>query len=344
MDAPELELRVHAIDDRVAGVRLFDLRRPDGAELPEVFAAGAHVEVSIGGVGVRQYSLFNSPGERDRYRIAVALAASGRGGSAYLHGCVRPGDPLRVGLPRNRFPLVDDDAPSILIAGGIGITPLWAMAQSLEARGRPWRLHYGARSRAAAALLAQIEASGAGMRHGRVELHFSREADGARLDLQRLVEQAPAQAHLYCCGPAAMLQAYRHATRAWPSARVHQEHFEATQAAATGGGYTVELAQRAHHRGAARADPPGGAGRGGHACRLHVQGGPVRRLRGDGARRRTGPSRPGPQRCRARRQPLDDDLLLGLPRRTARPGPVSLPCGWIACFRMVVGGLLRGNK
>ncbi|RZZ86267.1 PDR/VanB family oxidoreductase [Pseudoxanthomonas winnipegensis] len=244
MQASELEIqvRVHAVDDQARGVRVFDLRHVDGAPLPD-FEAGSHIDLAVGEAGVRQYSLFNAPGQTDRYCIAVALDAQSRGGSHFLHERVRPGDVLAASAPRNHFALAPDPAPSVLIAGGIGITPLWAMAQALEAQGRPWELHYGARDREDAALLAQIEPFAARARHGRVRLYFSRAAGGGRMALGSVIRQAPTQAHLYCCGGKAMLEEYKALTRSRPASHVHLEHFQPTQAAATAGGYAVMLAR-----------------------------------------------------------------------------------------------------
>ncbi|WP_210538903.1 PDR/VanB family oxidoreductase [Pseudoxanthomonas spadix] len=238
----DMELRVHAVDDRTSGVRLLDLRRADGGLLP-TFDAGSHIDVAVGEAGVRQYSLFNAPDQADRYCIAVALKEQGRGGSRFLHERVRTGDALRVSAPRNHFALVSDPAPSILIAGGIGITPLWAMAQALEAQGRPWELHYGARSREEAALLVQIEAFAASARHGRVCLYFSRVAGGCRMDLHSVIRRAPPQAHLYCCGGTPMLEDYKVRVQGRPVSHVHSERFQSTQEAASAGGYVVVLAR-----------------------------------------------------------------------------------------------------
>lgn len=238
----DMELRVHAVDDRTSGVRLLDLRRADGGLLP-TFDAGSHIDVAVGEAGVRQYSLFNAPDQTDRYCIAVALKEQGQGGSRFLHERVRTGEALRVSAPRNHFALVSDPAPSVLIAGGIGITPVWAMAQTLESQGRPWELHYGARSREEAALLPQIEVLASQARHGQVHLYFSRVAGGARMNLRSLVEQAPAGAHLYCCGSASMLKEYKASAQSRPATHVHLEHFQSTQEAATDGGYTVVLAR-----------------------------------------------------------------------------------------------------
>jgi ferredoxin-NADP reductase len=166
-----LELEAHEIGDAAPGVRLLDLRAPGGGELPG-FAAGAHVDVAVDAALVRQYSLCNDPRERHRY----------------LHERVAKGSRMRVGLPRNLFPLADARGHSVLVAGGIGITPLWAMAQSLEAAGTSWELHYAARSREHAALLETIRAFAARSRCGVLHCYFSRERPSRRIDLPALLQ------------------------------------------------------------------------------------------------------------------------------------------------------------
>lgn len=239
-----LELDIHAILDDAEGVRVFDLRRADGGELP-AFTAGAHVDVVLDGGIVRQYSLCNAPGERHRYLIAVALDEPGRGGSRHLHMRVAEGDRLRVGVPRNHFELAPAPAPSVLVAGGIGVTPLWAMAQALEAAGRPWELHYGVRTRAAAPLLERIEAFAAHARHGRLALYRSREGECRRVDLAALMGAVPAGAHVYACGSPSMLEDYLAAGRAAGVSpeRLHLERFQAVAEAASEGGFSLVLAR-----------------------------------------------------------------------------------------------------
>lgn len=238
----DLKLGIHALDDAVPGVRVFDLRRADGGELP-AFEAGAHVDVAAGEGRVRQYSLCNDPRERHRYVIAVALDEAGRGGSRWLHRDVRRGEGLRVSAVRNHFRLADGAGRSVLIGGGIGVTPLWAMAQQLEARGHGWELHYCVRTRAEAALLHDIEAFAAQARHGRLHLHPSREGAARRIDLAGLLRQVPADAHLYCCAGRSMLADFKAASASRPPAQVHFEHFESTHEASTAGGFTVVLAR-----------------------------------------------------------------------------------------------------
>lgn len=222
-------------------VRIFELRPVMEQALPP-FAAGGHIDVHLGAT-TRQYSLLNSSAEGDRYVIAVALDPASRGGSRELHARVAVGDMLEVGTPRCHFPLVEDAAHSVLIAGGIGVTPLWAMAQRLLALGRRFSFHYGARRAATAPLVREI---GDALGVAGLPFHTAFEEDGGgRLDLAAIIAQAPAGSHFYACGPAAMLDAYLAAADAagCPAGRVHLERFAATGTAATEGGFTVELAR-----------------------------------------------------------------------------------------------------
>ncbi|MDI7773900.1 PDR/VanB family oxidoreductase [Asticcacaulis sp. EMRT-3] len=241
-DSP-LQVRVHHLMDRSPGtadaVRILDLRPVADTVLPS-FEAGAHIDIHAGAGIVRQYSLLNDPAETHRYVVAVALDAESRGGSRWIHDWVEPDDLLTISAPRCHFHLVEDAAHSVLIAGGIGITPIWAMAQRLMALGRSFELHYGARRAATAPLLDDMVC--ALQDSGRFHTRFE-ESDG-RLDLKGILAAAPAGSHVYACGPAAMLDAYLAASQGLPSDCIHYERFAATIEAASEGGFTVELARR----------------------------------------------------------------------------------------------------
>ncbi len=224
-----------------------ELAAPDGAPLP-AFSAGAHIDLHLPSGLNRSYSLVNDPDERQRYLIAVQKEQDGRGGSAFVHEALKQGDVLEVTGPRNNFALVEDAQDVLLIAGGIGITPLYCMIQRLQRIGQPWRLFYAARSRARAAYLPELLALEAAA-PGRVQLHFNDEHAGAVPNVAAAVASAPPDAHLYCCGPAPMLEAFLKAATDRPEAHVHVEYFSAAHEAATAGGFVVELArsQRRFH-------------------------------------------------------------------------------------------------
>lgn len=232
-----IEMRLTAIIYGSEGTNLFEFRMLDGSDVPP-FSAGAHVDVHLPNGTIRQYSIASAQADRTRYLLGVKLEDKGRGGSRFLHNDVRAGHVLKIGVPRNNFALNEQAASSILIAGGIGITPILCMIDRLKTLGRDFHLHYAVRARAEA-LLAQVDEDDA-----RVRLHVDSEHDGRFLDVAAIVAAAPADAELYCCGPAPMLDAFEAACATHPTARVHLERFSAPDnVAATGGAYTVELAK-----------------------------------------------------------------------------------------------------
>ena len=147
MDGVDIRLaRVASIRTIAIDVLRFELEPADRRPFAP-FAPGAHIDVTTPGGPVRQYSLCGDPASARRYAIAVKLEQEGRGGSRSMHGWIEDGDSLAFSGPRNLFPLAPEGA-SLLIAGGIGITPIFSMAQALASAGRPWELHYCARSEA----------------------------------------------------------------------------------------------------------------------------------------------------------------------------------------------------
>lgn len=239
-------LRVHVYQVTQIGVagaagcvRILDLRAEHGA-LP-AFEAGAHIDLVASDTLVRQYSLLNAPSERHRYVVAIALDPASRGGSRHFHESVAEGDSLTISAPRCHFALVEDAPYSVLIAGGIGVTPLWSMAQRLIALGRRFEVHFGARAATSAPLLAELRA---GLAAAGAPLHtVFAEQDDRGLDLAAIVASAPTDAHFYACGPGGMLDAFLAATSAIADERVHYERFAGTTEAATAGGFDVELAR-----------------------------------------------------------------------------------------------------
>ena len=248
MTAPTtLSVRVRAMTYEalsIVGIELVPLLALDS--LP-AFSAGAHIDLHLNtpqGQLVRSYSLLNDPRETHRYCLGINRDANSRGGSSHVHGSLRVGDVLTISPPRNHFPL-DETAPhNVFIAGGIGITPMLSMIARSQALGTPWTLHYAARTREQAGFLQRLE-SEAGSAGGQVLLNFDQAPGGRMLDLNAVVASLPAGAHVYCCGPIPMLQAYEQATAGLPAERVHKEYFAAKDAPANEGGFTVEL-ERSH--------------------------------------------------------------------------------------------------
>jgi len=215
------KLRVSAIRYEAEGIYAFDLVHPEGAPLL-AFEAGAHLDIQTPGGLNRRYSLCNEPGSTDLYRIAVLNVPDSRGGSRSMHERVRPGDLLEVAGVHNFFPLNEDAGHSLLLAGGIGITPLLAMAHRLQALGRSYTLHYCTQSperTAFTSCLAQEEWQD----HVFVHHDHGNPADG--LDIRQLLEHRPADCHVYFCGPPGFMRAVQAACAHWPGETVHSEHF-----------------------------------------------------------------------------------------------------------------------
>jgi vanillate O-demethylase ferredoxin subunit len=233
------ELRVKRISYEAESINAYELVLPAGGDLPS-FTAGSHIDLHLKNGMIRSYSLVNNQSERHRYVIAVNKDAAGRGGSSFVHATIKAGDIVTVSRPRNNFALREDAECSLLIAGGIGITPLMSMIRRLDALRRPWQLFYAARTRRAAAFLDEFDAI---RPNADFTLHFDDEHGGQPLDLATIVGNAPANAHLYCCGPVPMLEAFEKATAGRPSGHVHVEYFQAKQVPAVDGGFEIRLAR-----------------------------------------------------------------------------------------------------
>lgn len=223
--APTLQVVVDHVWDETAQVRALELRAADGSALP-AFTAGAHIDVHFAQELIRQYSLWGEPNERHCYRIAVLDTPQSRGGARAAHA-LRPGMTLRISQPRNAFELGASDPFALLIAGGIGITPILAMASELARLGKPFAVHYCARGRAAAAFAERLRwAAG----EAAATLHLSDEPDPGRIDLARVLGAAPAGTHIYVCGPDRLIRAVFTAADSlgWDRDRLHFELFSAS--------------------------------------------------------------------------------------------------------------------
>ena len=231
-----LNLRVQSISYTAKDTYLVELTNPEGPPLSAV-APGAHIDLHLDNGISRSYSLVRSGDNPESYVVGVKLDAKSRGGSRYVHEQLRVGSLLEVSAPRNLFPLHEDAAHTVLIAGGIGITPIWCMAQRLQAIGASWELRYSVRSRADLAFASELHAMGS-----RVHLHIDEEA-GSIMNLPSIFAAAPAHTHFYCCGPTPMLDAYEAAAAQFPQEQVHLERFAAKQAASVDGGFVISLAR-----------------------------------------------------------------------------------------------------
>ena len=235
-----IDVRLGAIEPVARDTNVYTFERPDGGRLPP-YKPGAHIDIHLPNGLIRQFSLLNPDDRPERYVVAIKRDAASRGGSRYIFDDLRVGHTLKISAPRNNFPLVEEAAEVVLFAGGIGITPIWCMAQQLQAQNRTWKLHYACQSRADMAFLSTIEKFGP----DRVHLHFDDESDGKFLDLVAAVDAGSANAHFYCCGPNPMLKAFEAAAASRPHHQVHVEYFTPKDDAAAGtlGGFWVELAR-----------------------------------------------------------------------------------------------------
>lgn len=228
-EPPVIPVKLVRRTEMAADIARYEFQEPDGGALP-AWDAGAHIDVVIAPEYPRAYSLAGDPADRHTWVLGVQREPperGGRGGSALMHRAFRPGRTVFVSRPANVFPL-DEAAPfTLLLAGGIGVTPLLAMAHRLHALGRDFRLHYSVPSRAKAGFLEDLEAA---PWHGRVALHISDE--GGRADLAALVPPHGPGHQLYTCGSARFMDAVFDAARAagWPDEALHREHFSVPEA------------------------------------------------------------------------------------------------------------------
>jgi vanillate monooxygenase ferredoxin subunit len=214
--------RVARKQQEATGIFSYELVDPDGKELPP-FEAGAHVEVRVGDK-IRHYSLCNAPTERNRYLLGVQRELNGRGGSAKFCDTVQEGDTVLLRGPHNLFRLAPDAGQSVLLAGGIGVTPLLAMAEHLHATGAPFEFHYCTRTRERTAFYDRVATSPYA---ATVQFHFDDGPDEQRPNLAAILG-APAPAkHLYLCGPAVMMDVAVEIAKkqGWADDHVHIERF-----------------------------------------------------------------------------------------------------------------------
>lgn len=231
-----IRVRLESIRFAARDTNLYEFTRIAGGTLPPS-TAGSHVDLHLPGGLIRQYSLTQPADAPTSYTIGVKKDQQSRGGSRFLHDKARVGDAFRISPPRNNFPLVQDAPHTLLIAGGIGITPIWCMWQRLKSLARPVTLVYACRSRTDAVFLRELE------RESAVTFHFDDENPGSVLDIEALLAAMPRGTHAFCCGPVPMLQAFETAAASWPADNAHVEYFSPRVEVDTTGGFTVRLAR-----------------------------------------------------------------------------------------------------
>jgi len=240
MNEPFRLLQITSRHAETPDILSFELRAQTGEALSR-FEAGAHIDIEAGPGFIRQYSLLNDPAERDRYVIGVLKDPKSRGGSVAMHQ-LKIGDTVAIAGPRNHFPLHAGAAPSLLLAGGIGITPLLCMAQTLHRESKPFSLHYCVRSLQQAAFLSYLSEKPF---FSSVSLHCDDGDDVQRLNLEAVLTAQPPDTHLYICGPAGFMDwCIETALRTgFPETQIHREYFKAAETAGQSDhAFDVELA------------------------------------------------------------------------------------------------------
>ena len=233
-------VKVAARVQETEDICVLDLVAADGGVLPR-FSAGAHIDVHLPGGLTRQYSLCNDPADASHYKIGVLREPGGRGGSLQMH-LLKPGDTVRISTPRNHFPLAHNPSKSLLIAGGIGITPILCMAERLAFLDLDFELHYCARSVSRTAFRNRIASSNFA---SKVIFHFD-DMTSRRLDISTLLSRQDADTHLYVCGPKGLMDAVLTEARrtGWSEERLRYEFFSgpAVTGSATDSTFTVRVA------------------------------------------------------------------------------------------------------
>jgi ferredoxin-NADP reductase len=231
--SPLITLRLSAVKPLALDTRLFELTSVGGEPLAPV-APGMHIDLHLSEGLVRQYSLLTPLCTPMSYAIAVKRESAGRGGSRRLHDQIAIGSLLRVGEPRNHFPLDESAGETLLLAGGIGITPVFGMWVRLRELQRKVHLHYWCRSSEHSLFRDRLET------HPDATIHY---AAPGRTTLTSVLQRAPSQSEIYCCGPTRMLEEFEHATTWRPRQRLHLEHFHNAPNPDPGTDFTVVLAK-----------------------------------------------------------------------------------------------------
>lgn len=226
VESPVIEVQIVEIDALSEDITKYEFRAVNDEPLP-LWSAGAHLDIVVAPEFMRQYSMSGNPADRSTYQIGVLREDSGRGGSALLHRIFNSGRKLFVSRPINHFPLTEDASKSYLMGGGIGITPMIAMAHELHALGADFELHYSARTQADLAYKQDIESFAWADR-----AHYYSTADGSRADLPNIIVDYETGAHVYTCGAERYMSAVMDAAEAagYPEDNRHLEYFSVPDA------------------------------------------------------------------------------------------------------------------
>src|SRR6476469_6353368 len=219
-DQTQIRLRVRRRAEIATDALLLEMESASGEALP-AWEPGAHLDMRLPSGLTRQYSLCGAREDRSVYVVVVLRERHGRGGSEEVYRELGVGTEFNSSKPRNHFMLVDA-SEYVLIAGGIGITPIKAMVDELRARGVRWHLHYGGRSREHMAFADDLIELG-----GDNVSIVPQDLEGL-LDVPAIIETLSPEAKIYCCGQPPLLSAMLTAcTEAGVSERLHFERFQA---------------------------------------------------------------------------------------------------------------------
>ncbi|NYH14069.1 PDR/VanB family oxidoreductase [Paraburkholderia bryophila] len=226
-----IPVRVVAAETIAEGIRLLKLAPLDGSMLP-AWEPGSHIDLHLDEGITRQYSLCGSHTDTSAYEVAVKREIESRGGSKFVHESLRVGSELSISAPRNHFRMSAESGHSLLVAGGIGITPIVSMARLFHDQSHPFELLYFTRSESHAAFRDELDS---GPLNGSCRLLFGQERDAVETILDDALRNRREGGHLYLCGPQPFMDTVRMvaARHGWPDDAVHLEYFAAGVAADT---------------------------------------------------------------------------------------------------------------
>lgn len=238
-----IPVTVNSLTNIAEDVRLLSLQAVGENKLPAV-EPGAHIDLFLRDGLVRQYSLINEPvfntGEVEQYQLAVKREAESRGGSAYIHNELAEGDRLDISKPRNNFVLEPGSGPVYLFAGGIGITPILSMVRALKYTERRFHIAYFVRDEKHAIFADELRAF-----KGACQIYAGQKPEETKESVQRILEQAPEQAHIYVCGPEAFMDCVLECGKRqrFPPSALHMESFTPSSVQEDGEEFEVQLAK-----------------------------------------------------------------------------------------------------
>lgn len=215
------KLKTRSVESVANRIKAFSFVREDGNTVSGI-TPGGHIILHLPNGTSRRYSLTNGPSEKDAFHIAVLREENSRGASRYMHRMVEAGTVLHASGPFNHLPVNPEAEKSLLIAGGIGITPIISIARDMHERRQAFEMHYCARTVGEAAFADWLKESSFS---SHVRFHFSNDRQSSRLDIDALLSSQTEQTHIYYCGPERMMDAIGKAVSGWDSTRVHSESF-----------------------------------------------------------------------------------------------------------------------